>query len=289
MKKRAFTLAEILSVVVILGIVAAITIPSAIKHNSKSISKTKIKKAMAAYERFVQTAKIENNLYSINDFENFKNNNNCEASLRYFKINRHDAQNPCMFRTSDGLWWNLNPGSPPVALEQMAIVSTDREKLTENNPRRIYELVRDLNDNDLYAFTVSVDQNGAFRVNDYDYEMKACGSKGIGKCLITFKVFNYINDGKLLPSVESLSNDSKVVTRNCNNAAKLCGLGTDVKFLGKTKSEGFVMQGTNCDMYGNNCTEYKTCGYGYCQILLDCDNDGNGCRCKNPNSAYCAI
>ena len=49
---------------------------------------------MAAFDNFVQTAKIENNLNSLKDFQNFKAQGNCENLLKYFKFVEQDETNP---------------------------------------------------------------------------------------------------------------------------------------------------------------------------------------------------
>ena len=45
-EKKAFTLAETLITLTILGVVAAITVPSLINKQSESVDRTKLKKAM---------------------------------------------------------------------------------------------------------------------------------------------------------------------------------------------------------------------------------------------------
>ena len=48
--KQGFTLAETLITLTILGVVAAITVPSLINKQIESANRTKVKKAMAVYE-----------------------------------------------------------------------------------------------------------------------------------------------------------------------------------------------------------------------------------------------
>lgn len=60
--KKAFTLVEIITVITILGVVAAIIIPNAIKSTTEKSNKTKVAKAITTYDRLIQTFIIENNL-----------------------------------------------------------------------------------------------------------------------------------------------------------------------------------------------------------------------------------
>ena len=53
-KKNAFTLAETLIVLAILGVVAAITVPTLVKKQSEAANRTKIKKAMRTYDAAIQ-------------------------------------------------------------------------------------------------------------------------------------------------------------------------------------------------------------------------------------------
>ncbi len=59
-RKAAFTLAEVLVTLTILGIVAAISVPSLVKFNTKRADKVKIIKAMATFEQFVPKYLYEN-------------------------------------------------------------------------------------------------------------------------------------------------------------------------------------------------------------------------------------
>ena len=63
-KKEGFTLAEVLITLSILGVVAAITVPSLINKQTESANRTKVKKAMAAYEKALTQMVIENDIRS---------------------------------------------------------------------------------------------------------------------------------------------------------------------------------------------------------------------------------
>ena len=56
---KSFTLAEIISVVLIMGIIAVLTIPVAVNKSINTVNRTKVKKAMAAYDRALSKWYIE--------------------------------------------------------------------------------------------------------------------------------------------------------------------------------------------------------------------------------------
>ena len=88
--KRGFTLAEILVVLVILGVVATLTIPSALHRTSERANKTRIRKAMTLYETAVEKMIIENNIprneASLTAFV-LGQNSDCAPARGYFKMN----------------------------------------------------------------------------------------------------------------------------------------------------------------------------------------------------------
>ena len=70
-KKNAFTLAEILSVLIILGVVAAITIPTTLKRTTDRQNRTRLAKAVSAYDSLIQKVTIENNIVSADKLQKF--------------------------------------------------------------------------------------------------------------------------------------------------------------------------------------------------------------------------
>ena len=111
---KAFTLAETMIVLVILGVVAAITVPALVRNQMEAQNRTRIKKAMTVYDTAINKMVVENNLKS-NDalYSSDPNNNtafapqgNCTRTSAYFKINRtlnDDNGTNCRFCSSDNV------------------------------------------------------------------------------------------------------------------------------------------------------------------------------------------
>lgn len=106
---NAFTLAEILSVLIILGVVAAITIPTTVRRQQERADRTKMLKAMSIYENFVPQFMLENGFNTSADAAiALRNANSCDFILKYFKVKRDlsDIDNDvCAFESYDGLNW----------------------------------------------------------------------------------------------------------------------------------------------------------------------------------------
>ena len=69
--KKAFTLAEVLSVLIILGVVAAITIPTTLKKTTERQNRTTLAKAVSAYESLIEKVTIENNIVNADYLQKF--------------------------------------------------------------------------------------------------------------------------------------------------------------------------------------------------------------------------
>ena len=82
MRKSAFTLVEFLVVLVILGIVAALTIPVVIRRQIESANRTKIKKVMKVYDMLLNKMALENDLKSTKALKDWAN---CINTSNYFK------------------------------------------------------------------------------------------------------------------------------------------------------------------------------------------------------------
>ena len=112
-KKSAFTMAEAITILVLLGAIAAITIPTLIHNHTKVIKRTQLKNALATYKTAVKSMVAENKFTSTEALDNWAvgPNGDCAPAKAYFQVAQTDAQNPCIFKTPDGTWWYLDSGS----------------------------------------------------------------------------------------------------------------------------------------------------------------------------------
>ena len=99
MNKKAFTLAEVLITLSILGVVAALTIPALVNRNSDIAAQTKLKKAIAAYETMAAVYMAENETADLTGLT-------CSGLKDYFK--QIDGAGTCSFTTADGAYWMFN-------------------------------------------------------------------------------------------------------------------------------------------------------------------------------------
>lgn len=105
-KLTAFTLAEVLTTISMIGVIAAITIPSVNYHHQRIQNKVRVKKAMADYDSFLRRVVADNFLRTRTNAQlyNTIHDNNCEIVPQYFKL---VERNGCTFYTSDGIWWEI--------------------------------------------------------------------------------------------------------------------------------------------------------------------------------------
>lgn len=207
MVKNGFTLAEVISVVIVLGIVAAIIIPSAIRRHIEIVKRTKIKKALASYETLIQKMIIENDLRSetaLNDWAAGPNGT-CANARKYFKI-AEDSQNPanpCLFKTTDGLWWWIDSGNytlpegGKVASISRTIVSFDlltaadkKYALNDNRDQVLYKKAANDDWKETFFFVTSFDDNGSPRIMDLSYGLNNFDWSQIRPSI---KVYSFIN------------------------------------------------------------------------------------------------
>ena len=147
---EAFTLAETLITLTILGVVAAITIPALINKYNESANRTKLKKAMAAYEKALNQMIIDNDIKgTITAVEGFKIGQ-CDISSSYFKTVEILKNDKCRFKTADKVWWDITDIEHPViAFNEADLDNADAEKR--------FVLVGHL-------------ENGVLRINDKGFE-----------------------------------------------------------------------------------------------------------------------
>lgn len=111
--KRAFTLAEVLITLSILGVVAALTIPTLVNRQSDLAAQTRIKKAISAYEDVIGIYMAENEATSAANMMDGGAGAACTNAGDYFKIADTLAADAtgCSFTTVDGAAWRFDPAT----------------------------------------------------------------------------------------------------------------------------------------------------------------------------------
>ena len=176
--KRAFTLAETLITLTILGVVAAITLPYLIQKYNEATNRTKVKKAMAAYEKVVGQMVVENNIAgSIKSIFPF---GQCDESSKYFKtINILAGYHNCRFQTSDKVWWDISDIERPV-ISVNGELSDELVDMIRSNPEEF------MDDETMFMLFGEYDNNGILRINDQADTLLSANEKAYLKDLYSF-------------------------------------------------------------------------------------------------------
>lgn len=93
----------------VLGIVAALTIPSLVNRQNALEAQVKLKKAIASYEDIAYVYMLDKGKKSLAGAFG----SNCEQADSYFKI--ADRQG-CNFTTIDGVYWEIDPSTGYIAV-----------------------------------------------------------------------------------------------------------------------------------------------------------------------------
>ena len=170
-KSRAFTVAETMIVLVILGTLFTVIIPTTLNHHRENINRVKIKKSMAFYEVVFKKLVVDNAIMTDSGFNRkFQNGDNCAKIKKQFKIIETDTGNSCIFRSAEDVWWNITDFKSPL-------VAIKKENLTNGNA-------------DCYQFSGHI-INGVLRINDVGY-LSSKPDFNIEKTAVQ-KTYNYIN------------------------------------------------------------------------------------------------
>ena len=117
--KKAFTLAEVLITLSILGVVAALTIPSLVNRQSEMAAIVKIKKAISQFEQVAEVYMAEEEAQNIDGMIGA----GCANLTNYFKVVKTGA-NDCNITTADGVNWvfkyDATNGSSVIAYDSDA-------------------------------------------------------------------------------------------------------------------------------------------------------------------------
>ena len=157
---NSFSLSETLITVVLLGIVAAILVPNLIKNQVENANRTKVKKAMASYEKAINYMIIENDIRSTESLREL-GQNNCQYTREYFKTVKDGATN-CIFKTADRVWWNITDITNPILILKEDQRGKDSDELLK--------FAKDVDNQTIFAMVGRFDDLGTLRVNDNAYE-----------------------------------------------------------------------------------------------------------------------
>ena len=161
LKVKGFTLAETLITLTILGVVAAITIPALINKYNESANRTKLKKAMAAYEKALNQMIIDNDIKgTITAVEGFKIGQ-CDISSSYFKTVEILKNDKCRFKTADKVGYDITDITHPIFFLSDDYKTTDLETESTN----LRALAKDTDNKDVFGGVGEI-KDGIVRIND---------------------------------------------------------------------------------------------------------------------------
>ena len=152
---KAFTLAETMIVLVILGIIASITVPAVVRRQMEANNRARIKKSMTVYDTGINKFIIENQLKSDEAVYQIAPKGDCRITSQYFKvaenIEENGNKNLCKFKSADGVWWDISDILNPMIALKKDELGTDAETS--------------------FQLSAKFDQNGSLRVDDLAYEI----------------------------------------------------------------------------------------------------------------------
>ena len=255
--KNGFTLSETLIVVIVLGIIATLTIPALVNKNKESVAKTKVRKAMAAYESALNKMIIENDLKSDDTLAAWAGDaeNNCANSTNYFKKVQGDG---CIFKTSDGIWWDIsNIERPVISFKEINTANATQITTNANNA----------NDKTAFVLVGRFGTDGSLRVDDLAYETAndTANSKAQVEKLYSLLGLKTTNAG----SVETIScDDDDIVCKYKRGDTLPTCTGIEKKSCVIYEDEELHMGEMAYVVYNKN-------GKEVCIYYLANDNDGN--------------
>ena len=198
--KKGFTLAEVLITLVIIGVVAAITVPSMLQTTEKQEFVTGLKKANSVLKQSMKLIEI-NNGYAPGDYSFFKEGKDFmdefEKVTSVAKVLHDEIQ------LKEYSWLNGSSGETAI-INKKAIVTSDGQEYIYSNAFGNYGISEE--DYEKYIVGIGVDVNGERKPNRVGHDI----------------FFFYLVDGKGIVPAGSISNDDcKRNNFGCSCAAKV--------------------------------------------------------------------
>ena len=273
-KIKAFTLAEAMIVLVILGVIASITIPAVVRRQMEAQNRTRIRKAMTVYDTAINKMVVENGIKSNEALIQFGNNNECANTKPYFKVSQEDENN-CIFRSSDGVWWNIEDITHPI-------VSFDFDDLNK----------ADEENNKAFKLVGYLDDNGILRVGDL-------GTASDDNKTVLTKLYNYVNNKKTTEVAQNSTPRLKSICYKSQTATKYECKAYDEKgnqtaysvnctgaYISSCSSIIYSSYDSNGNQTAEGCDESKTSCHSYFKYDSTGNMIGGSCnksktRCSN--------
>ena len=155
--KNAFTLAEAIAVLVLMGVVFAITVPSAISNAAVKSRQLKLKRAMSIYQQAVENMIVENDIPRTKTaFEQFANDDDCLEIRKYFRNVSTIDDNGCKFLSVNEIYWDFTNGATKP------IVAFNKDYFNKDTAES--------DANTAFIMSTKFSNDGGIRVNDLGYE-----------------------------------------------------------------------------------------------------------------------
>ena len=275
MKIKAFTLAETLITLTILGVIAAITVPSLINKQIESANRTKLKKAMAVYEKALNQMIIDNDLKTNDAIKAEFPTNDCSKTSIYFKPVEKVSGNDCRFKTADRVWWDISNIENPIISLKDEIKTNDNAATVKSNAESTES------DKTSFAMIGYLDSNGILRINDLGAAVdKTDGVPTAKNKTYLSKLYGFMNNEKIEDNSNKIKYCSETID-DWNTPSVSCLRKTsDVGGLGYIyNSNGEVVAWTDyCDENYENCSRCHTYS-----------NNGGSSNCEDYGYTNCTI
>ena len=211
-KKIAFTLAETLIALTILGIVAAITVPQLVRRQQEVANRTKFKKAVMSYESVMNKIAVMNDLKSNPAIQSWATKDgtisDCSVAYDYFKsVKLLSDGSKCRFKTADGVFWDITDIQRPIIALKEKDLNDDTAKSTTN--RAFY----------LYG---QYDGQGILRVTEPNFNYNLVSANADDTNSSVERLWAYLKGETSTTNEEACDNNCKIQTnkRNILNKAK---------------------------------------------------------------------
>ena len=191
---NGFTMAETLTVLILIGVVIVISMPTIIHKHFESVRRIKVKKAMTIYDVAIHSMFNEHGFTTKSALLNWANSataTDCANTSPYFK--KIDSINGCVFKTADNVWWNISKIDNPIIIFNPEWINCLNGK--SQCEQDVLETLAKSESIDAFAMSFEVDdKTGIIHVNDKVFE-DDLNNNDDNKTYMA-KLFDFINDKK---------------------------------------------------------------------------------------------